>query len=84
MRQSNMRCQRTFCTIENTTESRSAISNTFHKDVEKQNPYQSKSRPRRPDLTLSVVFFSGVQYVISVRDSEGNMLSAHASTIYEM
>jgi hypothetical protein len=31
------------------------------------------------------MFFSSVQYIISVRDSEGSMLgSAHASTTYGM
>jgi len=40
--------ERTVSTTENTTESRSAISNTFHNDMEKRNPYQSKSRRRRP------------------------------------
>jgi hypothetical protein len=41
-----------------------------------------KSTPT-PYTDAGVVFFSCVQYIISVRDSEGNMLgSAHASTIY--
>jgi len=39
--------QRTFCTIENTTESHSAISYTFHNVVEKRNPHQSEDRCRR-------------------------------------
>jgi hypothetical protein len=37
------------------------------------------------DADAGVGFFSGVQYIISVKDSEGNMLgSAHASTTYGM
>jgi len=36
------------------TESHSAISNTFH-DIEKQNPYQSKSPGRRPEPTAASV-----------------------------
>jgi len=39
--------ERTVCTIENTTESRSAILNTFHNVTEKPNPHQSKSWHRR-------------------------------------
>jgi len=36
-------------------------------------------------VDASIGFFSGVQYIISVKDSEGNMLgSAHASTTYGM
>jgi hypothetical protein len=42
---------RTVCIAESTTESHSAISHTFHNDTEKQNPYQSKSRRRRPEPT---------------------------------
>jgi len=34
-----------------TTESHSAISNRFHNDMEKRNPYQSKSRRRHPEPT---------------------------------
>jgi hypothetical protein len=37
------------CITENTKESQSAISNTFQNDMEMQNPYQSKSRHRRPE-----------------------------------
>jgi hypothetical protein len=33
--------RRTVCTAESTTESRSAISHTFHNDMEKRNPYRS-------------------------------------------
>jgi hypothetical protein len=66
------------CAMENTTESCSAISNTLHKYMNKRNPYQSK-------FDTDVGFFSGVQYTISVKGSEGIMLgSAHASTTYEM
>jgi hypothetical protein len=36
-------------------------------------------------VDAGVGFFSGVQYIISVKDSEGNMLgSVHASTTYGM
>jgi hypothetical protein len=50
--QQTLNIQRTVCTTENTTESPSAISNTFH-DMEKRNPNQSKSRRRRPEPTLA-------------------------------
>jgi hypothetical protein len=75
--------RRTVCTAESTTESRSAISHTFH-DMEKRNPYQSKSRRRRPKPTSASV--SSPMYNTSpVKDSEGNMLgSAHAFTKYGM
>jgi hypothetical protein len=43
--------QRTACTTENTTKSQSAVSNTFHNDMDKKNPYQFKSRRRRPEPT---------------------------------
>jgi hypothetical protein len=76
--------RRTVCTAESTTESRSVISHTFHNDMEKQHPHKSKRRRRRHEPTPAS-FFSGVQYIISVRESEGNMLgSAHASTTYGM
>jgi hypothetical protein len=40
---------------------------------------------RKIDTDAGVGFFSGVQYIISVKKSEGNMLeSAHASTTYGM
>jgi len=39
------------CTTENTTESRSSITNTFRNDVEKRNPYQYKNRRRRTKPT---------------------------------
>jgi hypothetical protein len=39
--------EKTVFAIENRTESRSSIRNTFHDDVEKQNPYKSKNRRRR-------------------------------------
>jgi len=55
--------ERIVCTTENTTESHSAISNTFHNDMEKQNPYQSKSRRRRPEPTPAS--FSSPVYNIS-------------------
>jgi len=38
-----------------TTESRSAISNMFHNDMEKLNPYKSKIRSRRPETTPASV-----------------------------
>jgi hypothetical protein len=75
---------RTVCTAESTTESCSAISHTFHNDMEKQNPYQSKSRRRRPEQTPAS-FSSPMYNTSSVKDSEGNMhVSAHASTTYGM
>jgi hypothetical protein len=42
---------RTVCTAESTTESRSAISHTFHNVVEKRNPYWSVNRSRLPEPT---------------------------------
>jgi hypothetical protein len=42
-----------------TSETHSAISHTFHNDMEKQNPYQSKSRRRRPE-TMPASFSSPV------------------------
>jgi hypothetical protein len=40
---------------------------------------------RYEEAKSGVVFFSGVQYIISVRDIEDNMLgSVHASTTYGM
>jgi len=41
----------TVCTTENTMESRNAISNAFHNDMENQNPCLSKSRCLRPKQT---------------------------------
>jgi hypothetical protein len=57
--QSNMRSTRRTLRgpsvlLEDTMESRSAISNTFH-DMEKRNPYQSKSRRRRSKPTPASV-----------------------------
>jgi hypothetical protein len=51
-------------------ESGSAITNTFHKVVEKRNPYQNKVDANPPN-DASVIFFSGVQHIISFRDGEG-------------
>jgi hypothetical protein len=42
---------RNVCTAESTTESRSAISNTFHNVVEKRNPYRSINRGRLSEPT---------------------------------
>jgi hypothetical protein len=75
---------RTVCTAESTTESRSAISNTFLNNMEKRNPHQSKSRSRRPKPTPASVS-SPVYNASFVKESEGNVLgSAHASTTYGM
>jgi hypothetical protein len=72
---------RTVCTAESTMECHSAISHTFHNDIEKQNPYQSESQSRCPQQMLAS--FSSLVYIISVRDSEGNMLgNVHASMTY--
>jgi hypothetical protein len=49
---------RTVFTAESTTESRSAISHTFHNVVEKRNPCQSKNRRRRFEPTVASLFFS--------------------------
>jgi hypothetical protein len=54
--QNTSNVQRTVCTTENTMESHSAISNTFDNDMEKQNPYKSWSRLRRPQPTLAWFF----------------------------
>jgi hypothetical protein len=73
---------RTVCTSESATESRSAISHTLHDVLEKRNPYQSKNRRRRPKQTLASLL-SGVQCIISIKESEGTKLvSEHASTVY--
>jgi hypothetical protein len=74
--------QKTIYTIENTTKSRSYITNTFHNVVEKRNPYQSKNQLRRPDPTPASLLCT--LYNISyVKDSDGSVLvSAHASTVY--
>jgi hypothetical protein len=75
---------RTVCTAESTTESRSAISNTFLNDMEKRNRHQSKSRNLRPKPT-PVSVSSPVYNTSSAKDSEGNILrSAHACTTYGM
>jgi hypothetical protein len=55
---------------------RSGISNTFHNDMEKRNPYQSKSRRQRRFL---------LRCTSSLKGREGNMLgSAHACMTYGM
>jgi hypothetical protein len=65
------------------TESRSAISNAFHNNMEKRDSYQSKCRRRHSEPTTAS--FSSPVYIISVKDSEVIMLgSAHASTAFEM
>jgi hypothetical protein len=43
--------QKTVFDTENETESRSSLTKTFQNIVEKQNPYQSKNRRRRPEPT---------------------------------
>jgi hypothetical protein len=68
---------------ENIIQSRSSITNTFQNVVEKQNPYKSRNRRRSTKPTTASV--SSPVYIISVKDSEGNMLrSAHASRTYGM
>jgi len=47
----------------------SAISSTFHNDVEKQNPYRLKY-----DVDAGVAFVSSVQYVISIKGYGGHIL----------
>jgi len=42
---------KTVCPTVNTTQLRSAVLNMFHNDMEKRNPYQSKSRRRLPEPT---------------------------------
>jgi len=62
-----------------TTKSRSAVSKTSHNDLEKRNPYRSKSRH-----DADVGFF-GVNYIMSDKESDGNMPGiAPASTTYKM
>jgi hypothetical protein len=56
---------RTVCIAESATESRSAISHTFHNDIEKRK-YVLKSTP----ASVS----SPVYNTSPVKDSEGNML----------
>jgi hypothetical protein len=70
----------TVSNAESTTESLSAISHTFHNYIQKQNPYHYERRRRRRRR-----FILRVQYIISIRDTEGNKLgSVHASTTYGM
>jgi hypothetical protein len=57
--------RRTVCTAESTTESRSAISHTFHNVVEKQNPCQSKNQRRRPVPTPASLLFSPYNIYLS-------------------
>jgi hypothetical protein len=74
--------ERTICPTENTTESRSSIMNTSQNVVGKRNTYQSNNRSRLPEPTPASLV-SGVQYTISIKDSEGSMLvGANASTVY--
>jgi len=47
--------ERTVRRGENTTESHSAISSTFHTDMEKRNPHQSKTPHRRLEQTPASV-----------------------------
>jgi hypothetical protein len=51
--QSQMQCtsnfEMTVCATENKTKLCSAVSNTFHNDMVKRNPYQSKIRRPRPE-----------------------------------
>jgi len=76
--------ERTVRSGENTTESRSAIANKFHTDMENRKQYQYKSRRRRPISTPTSVS-SPVYTISSVKESEGNMIgSAHASKTYGM
>jgi hypothetical protein len=68
--------ERTICTTENRTESRSSITNAFHSVVEKRNLYL------KIGADAGVAFVSAVQYIISIKDSEGSILvSTHAYTV---
>jgi hypothetical protein len=70
--------RRTVCTAESTTESRCAVSHTFHNVVEKRNPYRSINRRRLPEPTPASLF-SAVQYVISIKVCDGLIVvTAHA------
>jgi MarR-like DNA-binding transcriptional regulator SgrR of sgrS sRNA len=63
-------------------DSRVSITNTFRNVVEKRNRYQCKIRRRHPKPMLASLLCP-VQYIISMKDSEGSMLvSPHASTVY--
>jgi hypothetical protein len=69
---------RTVYTTEKTKESCSSIRNTFHYVAEKRVPYNLK-------IVAGVAFLFAVQYIISIKDSEGSILvSAHASTVYAL
>jgi hypothetical protein len=55
--QYSSKVQKTVCITENTAESRSSITNTFHILVEKRNAYQSKNRRRRPVPTTASLLY---------------------------
>jgi hypothetical protein len=72
------------CTTENTTESRSSITNKFETlweseiHINLKIDYDALNRRRRP-------FCLGEQYIIYTKDSDGNVLaSAYASMPYTM
>jgi len=56
--------ERTVCTAENRTESRSATSNTFHNTVVKRNPCGSKNWSRRPKPTPASFCLRHTIYII--------------------
>jgi len=59
--------ERTLCTAGNTTESHSAIWNTFENGMKIRNPYHSKNRCRRPEPTLASLLFTRTIYHIHQR-----------------
>jgi hypothetical protein len=71
--------RRIVCTAESTTESRSAISHTFHNVVEKRNPYRSVNRRRLPEPTPASLL-SPPYNMSSIKVRDGLiMATAHAS-----
>jgi hypothetical protein len=74
---------RTACIAESTTESRSAISHTFHNVAAKRNTYQFIKYTPTPTTDVGVALMSAVQYIMLIKDSEGSTLvSAHVFTVY--
>jgi len=76
--------ERTVCATENATESRSAVSNTFHNDMGKRNPYQSEIRRRRPEPTPASFFLWCTIHHICEGQWRQCARNAHASTTYGM
>jgi len=73
---------RTICATEGTMKSRSAISNTFHNDVDVRNPSQSKTRRRPPLPTSASVSSPMYNKPYQSRTVKAVSAIAHAPTTY--